>query len=245
MVIARILTALVFVAIGAFVAAPAGAHVLVDSLPGTISDASPSDVLYLENGTLKIKDRSTSAVETVSGVSYVNPFHAYLSPHGAIINRVNAIVEWRDGQLLDLGPADANWLRVKGGFAAWTNGSNVYRRDLAGGTTITVATDALDNSALGAGGIDVAANGAVAYAHPNFNTQTDEIVLFKNGVGQVVATDATNQLLDAPRTDGTNVVYRREMLRIQPSGVDRSLVRGTGQRVVRFVSARLPPARPS
>jgi uncharacterized repeat protein (TIGR01451 family) len=192
-----------------FAAPAASANTLVETVPGTIVDVQPAQLLYLENAQLKIEDRQTGAVTPIPTIAGKRHRYGFLSPHGAIFDvmddqtSLDELWEWRDGTLIRLLGSLNSQLTVKGDYALFS-GSNaccsysLFLRDLATGTTTTVATNAGNTSN------DLTAGGEVAYwTYPAY-----DIYRWRNGVATQLTNDAT--LWDTyPLTDGTHVVYRK------------------------------------
>ncbi len=194
----------------------AGFRAPVESVEsGVIMDVSPTRVLYRDpdntpNAGLHIKDRVTGAVEDITPVPNRFPVKGFLSPHGAIFIAgldalQNGIHEWRDGALLNHGvSAGPSAFLVAGDYAVWSEiigpccgDFRLYRRDLAAGTTIEVATDAGNNDTV------VLANGDVYY----FRYPDPEIFRWRDGVAEQLTDDAYWNLW--PVADGVNVAYRK------------------------------------
>jgi Big-like domain-containing protein len=198
----------------------------VDHVEGSILDVDPNRILSLNIllnqhlfGAEEIDDPSTEGIghifnrssrtdETIDGAT-VTAFErpwvpgAYLSPSGAILmngeNRATRVNEWRGGTLTDLGAVWSYSLAVSGYYAIWSDeGGTLVRRDLLGGTSVTVTTTAAPNDN------GVGANGDVVYwTAPGY-----EIYRYRAGTTTQLTND-TDRWNVYPLTDGVNVVYRK------------------------------------
>jgi hypothetical protein len=174
----------------------------VDSAGTRILDLDAGRILFADSTAspvaLGLRDRATLAEERVP-TALSSGFYALLAPHGAVVmdgGTAAHVREWRDGALLDLGTADSASLVVSGTWAAWTSGASVLRRDLAAGSTVLVAADAVPGHA------DVADNGDVVYVRAD-----STIMRYRDGVPAALTPDAAA----GPVTDGINVVFRRAL----------------------------------
>lgn len=233
-----------------------------------VLDVSPQRILYarVPGDVLWIRHRITGdsvQLPAVAGALFreptrfspeVRPRTARLTPVGAIWadavmesppmvaepDTLSRVREYRNGTVLDLGRTgwSRHALAVELPWAAWSDQNEVYRRDLQGGTTALVATDALalmvdeTSSRDVPGDVDVAANGDVVYVDNTYN-----VVRVRNGVATKLTTDGSSSVQNRyPETDGTNVVFFRrasgsstgEIWRIAPDGTRQLLLSGVG-----------------
>jgi hypothetical protein len=147
----------------------------------------------------------------------------YLTPHGAMLDidqGGTSIHEWRDGLLHNMGQADSDSLKVRGGFAAWTGPTTtiagpLMRRDLTTATTIEILPHhgGLPEFGICCGlSYDLAANGNVVYAAYELREQngaqvlTSNIFRYRDGVTTQITGDAARINFN-PRTDGEGITY--------------------------------------
>ncbi|HWN19682.1 MAG TPA: carboxypeptidase regulatory-like domain-containing protein, partial [Gemmatimonadales bacterium] len=151
---------------------------------GTVVDASADRLLVVDTisqrdvqiGSLKIQNRATGLAGTVLTRRFLSVPGAHLTPHGAVFaaneeqSNFSHLYEWRDNELIDLGPQVG--VAIDEPYLAWGvfNGS-LFRKDLQSGATITVP--GVDGSALS----DVGPNGDVV-----FRSADHEIRRFRDGV---------------------------------------------------------------
>lgn len=164
-------------------------------------DVDATRILYVDStgGALRLFLRARgggAATELLAVPAGQNLETARLFPGGAIFATRTAIHEYRSGAVSLLATTSAfitHTLDVQGTWAAWNVGNTLYRRDLAGGTTVVVSTTA-DN------GSHVGPNGDVAYRA----TGDDEIYRWRDGVSTPVSNGLRGYV---PVTDGTQVVW--------------------------------------
>jgi hypothetical protein len=185
----------------------------VETVGGHILDTQPDRILFLEDKVLKIRDRASGSDTVVTSDPAKLALFGFLTPKGAIFAGtsesilINRVYDWRDGNLLDLGPINSDTsLVVKDKYAIWNlapplGASALFLRDLVAGTNIQVSDRAgnIDN--------DVSSNGDVVYwtneASTNYN-----VYRYRAGGGGKLTNDIS--LWNTyPRTDGINVVYRK------------------------------------
>lgn len=175
---------------------------------GTILDVAPDRLLYVLGAPggdrMFLFDRAADGVQEIvlpSG-STVYREAAFLSPNGAIfvldLDANTAHAHEFDGvQLIDLGPVNSrSSLEVAGGYAIWSNGTALYRRDLQLGQTVPVSNSA------GNWRHSVAASGVVTYW-----TSTYDIARF-DGTTTLLAEDALDWFTYVA-SDGNLAAYRR------------------------------------
>ncbi len=180
----------------------------VDQADGEIWDINPDAMLFFQSGqpteTLALLKRRTRQETIIMADPAQHPQFGFLTSAGAMFVEQSGDVltsflyEWRDGALVNLGrPNSASWFKVAGDYAIWNDGTTLFRRNLADGTTIPLANNAgnIDN--------DVAANGDVVYWTTDY-----QIVRYRNGVKTTLTND-TELRNTYPTTDGMNVVYRK------------------------------------
>jgi hypothetical protein len=178
----------------------------VDRVSGAIVDVTSDRILLREGDALKVKDRQTAAVTTVPSVAGQTPVYGFLTSHGAIYVAsqtqypYDQLYEWRDGALVDLGPADLSSLDVAGNYAIWSSDRTLRRRDLDLAVTTTVAINAGNTQN------HVAANGDVAYW--SYPTPDYEVFRYRNGASQQLTSDSS-VWNTYPLTDGINVAYNK------------------------------------
>jgi PKD domain len=195
-------------------ASAATASAVSDSLsvvavePGYIVDATPTRVLYITQGAspeLRIHDLGSN-VTTVVPV----PTGRHAVQDGSLIDggalfaseltdvTTAELDEWKNGQLTSLGPVNSEGSIVANGdFAIWSNGTTLFRRDLAAAQTVTVSTTAgnIDN--------DVSAQGDVVYWDDTYSVRR-----WHNGSSAQVSQQPASTWATYPLIDGSNVVYR-------------------------------------
>ena len=124
-------------------------------------------------------------------------FHA----EGADVT-TDRLYEWDGGSdVTDLGPLNSTYsVVVRAPYVIWSDGSTLYRRDLATGQTVVVATDAgnEDNDLLPTGGVIYWAYGS-----------SYRIMRYQGGQTEQVSPDTPGLWNIYPITDGSNVVYQR------------------------------------
>jgi hypothetical protein len=188
----------------------AGSATEIASVPGTILDASPQRVLYVNEETppkLQILDLASAETTTIPIPSGRSPSTgsgvAALIPGGAVFGTEATgpssaeIEEWRDGALTSLGRLDAvDSIGVAGEYAIWSNGTDLYRRDLASGQTVTVSSDA------GNWNNGVTAAGDVVYWDYAYSVR-----LWHDGVSSRISQQPDSSWATNPITDGVDAVY--------------------------------------
>ncbi|HEV7586992.1 MAG TPA: hypothetical protein VGO40_02585 [Longimicrobium sp.] len=164
----------------------------VDSAGSLAVDLDSSRLLFADAAhTVWLRDRvggTRTAVQASPFLGFAG-VEGRLHSQGAIYLRLvpgttGRVYEWRSGAFVDLN-APATSLVAEGDWAAWVNGSQFTRRDLAAGTSMT----------LSAAQPDVAANGDLVYASGG------GVKRLRAGV--TTSVDAGSGAL----TDGINVVY--------------------------------------
>jgi hypothetical protein len=124
-----------------------------------------------------------------------------LHPQGVIYGSAAGLYDWRGGAPVYLGVA-TSFLRVEDSWAVWMNGLNLYRRDLAGGTTALVSSDVSN------GYYDVTGSGVVAFSTTGRSADGYDVYLFNgNGTTRITADADASFWNVEPVTDGTNVLY--------------------------------------
>ncbi len=196
----------------------------VAQVDGRIIDVQGARILFLDStgaeAVLKIRDRSSGqdiAIPSVAGKTFQ---YGFLTPKGAIFTVMGesvldaALLEWRDGQLLNLRrPSSPNSLVVKGNYAIWSgpgpsqSDTSLFLRDLVSGTTTTVVPSGVGRGVPGGVGNwnDVAPNGDVAYwiYQPN-----DSVNVYRYHGGSTTQLTFYLSLWSYNvLTDGINVLY--------------------------------------
>jgi hypothetical protein len=175
--------------------ASAGAHLL---------DVDVGRVLYSDTaGSVWV--RSGSAETMLAAGVY--PAFARLHPYGAIFGSSSTrLLDWNAGTLYDLGGLN-NQLVVEGTWALWSDGRDLYRRDLASRSNVQVASDANnDNNDLTAAGVVVYSNNALPFS----GVDAYDIFRFDGaGTTRLTSDDDAVYWNLAPVTDGTNVLYAK------------------------------------
>jgi hypothetical protein len=187
------------------------ALVQVGQVPGQIIEVSGARILYLDSSAsrvmLKVLDRATQQTVTVPAVPGHDPEYGWLVP-GGVIFRVSGgdattvrLYEWCGGSPVnDLGPLNSRYsVVVRAPYVIWSDGSTLYRRDLASGRTVVVATDA------GNWYNDLLPTGEVTYWDNSYR-----IMRYYEGKTEQVSPGTPGLWNVYPITDGTNVVYRRQ-----------------------------------
>lgn len=178
------------------------ALVEVASVPDTVMDASSDRILFGSGQTLGIRDRSTS-LDTLFSMSSACSY-GFVAPHGAIVKcedtafPYSRAIDLRDGATLDLGGMNSgSSLRVAGGYAVYSDGSSLWRRDLEAGSNVLVSSNA------GNWENDVAENGDVVFWDNQY-----QINRYRAGT----VTQLTHESVlwnTYSITDGVNVLFRR------------------------------------
>ncbi len=177
----------------------------VANVGGRILDVESDRILFLEDNSLKIRDRASGLDTVVMNDSAKFPSYGFLAPKGAIFSAGTmqgfTLYDWRDGNLINLGLDSSTSLKVKGKYAIWSLGSSLILRDLDSGTNTQVSTIAgnINN--------DVSASGDVVYwgndSPTNFN-----VYRYRGGTNTKLTNDSS--LWNTyPLTDGINVAYRK------------------------------------
>ncbi|QYR22873.1 hypothetical protein KZ483_08060 [Paenibacillus sp. sptzw28] len=109
--------------------------------------------------------------------------------------------DWRDGKLTDLGQVGPT-LIVKGNYAVYNVGSNIYLRDLTTGES-EVITDQADER-----GYDVDSKGLVNGRVVWSNKEDHQIYTYLAGATTKI-TNNTGKQHFSPITDGINIIYTR------------------------------------
>ena len=186
------------------------ALVQVGQVAGQIVDVSETQILYLDRSAsqvmLKVLDRATGQTVTVPAVPDRDPVYGWLVPGGVIFHAEGADVttdrlyEWYGGSAVtDLGPLNSTYsVIVRAPYVIWSDGSTLYRRDVATRQTAVVATDA------GNWNNDVLQTGEVIYWSNSYR-----IMRYLDGQTEQVSPDTPGLWNVYPITDGSNVVYRR------------------------------------
>jgi hypothetical protein len=171
----------------------------IASAGSRVWDVDPGRVLFSDTaGSVYLR---AGATETLLAPR-VAPRVARLHPQGAIFG-AGRVYDWR-GSLVDLGRLNAE-LEVSGSWAIWSNGWNLFRRDLSAGTHVQISSNAINN------GNDVTESGVVAYLGRSGTSPADEwydIYRFDgSGTTRLTAAADDSSGHGSPVTDGTNVVY--------------------------------------
>jgi len=173
----------------------AGTRTLVAQVPGRLLDATSDRVLWIEPaagaaGVVKLRTVATGA----DAVLMTTPDRAnalgYLFTGGALVYSSPSLMEFRGGTTTNLG-AVFGIFSAEGEWAAWSDGAQVIRRDLAAGTNLSIA---------GVRGfwVDVGVNGDVVYVSGGPH-------LYHAGTLTTVSTGPGGA--NTIQTDGVNVVY--------------------------------------
>jgi hypothetical protein len=178
----------------------------VASVGGPILDVQSDRILFLEDNSLKIRDRTSGLDTVVMNDSAKFPSYGFLAPKGAIFAASSepgfSVYDWRDGNLVNLGFLDSSSsLKVKGKYALWNLGNSLILRDLDSGTNTQVSTIATN------WGHDVSASGDVVYLSSDSPTNSN-IYRYRSGATTKLTNDSTLSNTD-PLTDGINVAYRK------------------------------------
>jgi hypothetical protein len=183
------------------------ALVQIGQVPGQIIDVSGARILYL-GSTLKVLDRATRQTVTVPAGPGHDPGYGWLVPGGVIFRASGGdsttvrLYEWCGGSHVnDLGPLNSTFsVVVRAPYVIWSDGTTLYRRDLATGRTVVVATDA------GNWYNDLLPTGEVIYWTDNGSYR---IMRYYEGKTEQVGPGTPGLWNVYPITDGTNVVYLR------------------------------------
>lgn len=171
------------------------------------ADADGGRVLYADSAATAWIRSGSTATSLAQGVE---AHKARLHPYGAIVGQSSVftlsprVYDWNAGTLYDLGPLNAG-LETEGSWAIWSNGSRLYRRDLATRATAEVATDA--NNWRN----DVTATGLVAYGSAPYQTPNPDsydIYTWDGTATTRLTSDPDGTYRNHfPVTDGTSVLY--------------------------------------
>jgi hypothetical protein len=165
-------------------------------------DTDGTRILYADSaagGPMRVMVRAlsggtpTELLEVPAGQGL--PIEGRLFPGGAIFATRDGVYERRGSAttLLATNPySAATSLEVEGSWAVWQVGNDVYRRDLAAGTTVFVAAGST-------GGSDVASNGDVAHTGAG-----GFVYRWRDGVSTPVSGGHQGY---APRIDPTQVIF--------------------------------------
>jgi len=178
------------------------ALVFVDSAGSGAMDLDSARLLFFDAaGRAWLRDRGTGS-RTLAAEG-VGTAYGWLHPAGAIFATPSIgghVYDWRSGALFDLGKVNSSSsLVAKGGWAIWSDGLVLTRRDLAAGTNATVYTQA------GSIQNDVAENGDVVFWS---RIPLHDVYRYRGGGLTAVTADPDSLYWNVyPVTDGTNVVY--------------------------------------
>ena len=166
-------------------------------------DADSSRLLFRDNaGSLFV--RSGGLDSLVKASAYPDPRFTFLHSYGAAFATgpfPPQGYDWHAGTLVSLGQVNAE-LQATGAWAIWSNGTSLYRRDLAAGTSQLVATDANNY------GNDVAADGTVAYGTTGSGSGAYDIYRFSGGSPTPITADVDAVSWNVyPVTDGSLFLY--------------------------------------
>lgn len=213
------------------------ALVQIGQVPGQIIDVSGARILYLDSSAsrvmLKVLDRATRRTVTVPAVPGHDPGYGWLVPGGVIFRASGGdsttvrLYEWCGGlHVNDLGPLNSTFsVVVRAPYVIWSDGTTLYRRDLATRRTAVVATDA------GNWYNDLLPTGEVIYWTDDSSYR---IMRYYEGKTEQVSPDTPGLWNVYPITDGTNVVY----MRLTPccSNQDYSIILNHGTRETALTS---------
>ncbi len=176
----------------------------VAQVPGLILDATADRILWTDSTgaehRVAIRDRASGADAIIFRTARPIADRGFLTPSGSLFFTLESpgrtdLYEWRGGTAVNLRSVNPPQLRVAGRFAVWPTSTDLVRRDLAAGTTDVIADIPVQG--------DVAPNGDVAYSGQS------GIVRVRDGVSTPITTSPAGSLDSEPRTDGTNVVFKR------------------------------------
>lgn len=178
----------------------------VASVGGLILDVQSDRILFREDNSLKIRDRTSGLDTVVMNDSAKFPSYGFLAPKGLIFVASSepgfSVYNWRDGNLDNLGFLDSSSsLKVKGKYALWNVSNSLILRDLDSGTNTQVSTIA------GNWQNDVSASGDVVYWSSDSPTNYN-IYRYRGGATTKLTNDSTLRNT-YPLTDGINVAYRK------------------------------------
>ncbi|MBW3622572.1 MAG: hypothetical protein KY468_04090 [Armatimonadetes bacterium] len=190
----------------------------LEKVPGTyIMDVQPDRLTYQTEGipggakgnTLRLRDRRTGEDVAINPNDANGTSHAYVTPRGAIYlsyspNFTNStVLEWRDGQLLEIGKF--NQLNVRGNYAVLSNlnGNEVRLRHLVTGEEVAIfqKPEGIHSAAV----TDIGPNGEVLLKIYRGDSSIGpyDLLLWRSGsLSQIARTNVGNA-----RTDGENIVY--------------------------------------
>jgi hypothetical protein len=148
--------------------------------------------------------------ETITLRSALHTERCFLTPFGAVLTGRDSSnftqnfswgYDWNNQAIYKLQNGNLNSgisLVAAGNYAIWSDGSSLFRRDLATRTNLLIS-----NSAINIGN-DLAANGAVAFSGGG-NAR-----LYSNGTSTALSATTNNKINVNPVTDGKNVVYTKQ-----------------------------------
>ena len=171
-------------------AVAAGTRTSLAQVPGTVLDATSDRVLWLEPGAVKLRTLANGTDALVKADSGGAPSGWLFSAGALVTGGGGALFEYRGGTLASLGPVSGG-VSVEGEWAAWSDGTQVIRRNLATGANVVV-------SGSHAFSVDVGANGDVVYL-------AGGTWLYHDGTTSALSTGGISP--QQVRTDGVNVTY--------------------------------------
>ncbi|HEU0078652.1 MAG TPA: hypothetical protein VFQ76_13455, partial [Longimicrobiaceae bacterium] len=187
-------------------ATPLGDRIRVTQVPGRVLDAFGDEVIsvvWLDSTAAGRRVMYRPAWNTgdylwmdAAAVGETGPMQAHLYREGefgsGLVWSADRVYEYRAGVLADLGPLQGE-LSAEGGWAAWSTGSSVVRRELATGSSVAVAAAPVSS-------LDVGANGDVVYFNAGGAWR------YRDGATTPITLHAA-QPLESVETDGASLVY--------------------------------------
>jgi Bacterial Ig-like domain (group 1) len=166
----------------------AGTRTLLVQVPGRVLDATSDRVLWLESGTglVKVRTLATGTDQALMTTSGPTTVVGYLFSSGAMVYSGAGLFEFRGGVTTNLGSV-FGIPSFEGDWAAWSDGAQVIRRDLATGTNLVI----YGNRGFS---VDAGADGDVVFTGRYYHDGT---------LTQVTTQGPSSGIL----TDGVNVVY--------------------------------------
>jgi hypothetical protein len=199
------------------------------AVPGTVRDATPDRILYIQGDHLQVRDVATGAEQGVYSESNAASTWAALFPGGVLLS-YPASYGYKPTGVREVG-GSGHWSgpgfsqQVRGRWAAWLthiNGEIIRDDVVARRLTIVSGVAAVVPDAL-----DVADDGTIAYTvrpRDDFGSGEDrprQLYLLRGDTPERIAV-ASGAIPLSPETDGTNVVYTRRTT--TPEGVRYQLV---------------------
>lgn len=164
--------------------------------------AAPEELDYPELGSILTGQKAFIPYRfLVEPISYLTPFGAVFG--GRNVSNTGAIsplfYDWNNNVLDSFGTLNsAASIRTAGNYAIWSNGKDLFRRNLAAKTNVLISGNA------GNWKNDVGPNGLVSFWDYTYNISS-----YLNGITTTLTTNAGNKWNTWNRTDGNYIVYQK------------------------------------